>query len=52
MQHGKRTRHVAMAVFVPSNKPDEAPFCYGGGAGSSLVGTSSTKTSSVSVTAQ
>ena len=29
-----------MAVFVPYKKPDEAPFCYGAGAGSSLVGTS------------
>ena len=29
-----------MAVFVPHKKPDEAPFCYGAGAGSSLVGTS------------
>ena len=28
-----------MAVLVPCNKPDEAPFCYGAGAGSSLVGT-------------
>ena len=36
-----------MAVSVPCNKPDEAPFCYGAGAGSSLVGTSSTKTSSL-----
>ena len=43
VQHGKRTRHAAMAVFVPYKKPDEAPFCYGAGAGSSLVGTNFTR---------
>ena len=26
VQHGKRTRHVAMAVFLPCNKPGEARF--------------------------
>ena len=29
---------AAMPVFVPCKNPDEAPFCYGAGAGSSLVG--------------